>query len=212
MGRNDIAVMQPKRPSCCLIMVLDQTIDRFISKIEMGRDFFLDAGRLLVEMVDRDPDILHQIIELKRVHWLTMDVLKTFEAIGRKQLAVEAMFLPPHVIARLIELPHDQQVHIAQNDRIPIVRHSRPRSTDIKRVYKSASRLTLEESRRVIGPNGLRTPTEQIKLLPKKETALGRFRILIEDGHIRIEKGPASGTGQRVKLNHDGFAVIDLYE
>ena len=78
-------------------MVLENKIDRFISKIEMGRDFFLDAATMLVQMIDEEPGVCERIVEMKRVDWMTADVLSTFEAIGRKQLAVEAMFLPKHV-------------------------------------------------------------------------------------------------------------------
>jgi len=164
-------------------MVAEHKIENFISKVNMGVEWFLDAGTLLVEMMDENPGIKDDIVDYRK-GWITMDVLDTFELIGRKQLAVEAMFLPRHVLNRLIELPVGQQVSIATK-MLPVVtgyRKGVTHSTD-----KPARSLTRSEAARVIGPDGIRTVKEQSAMLSpaRKFKSAGLFDIFTEnDGKV----------------------------
>src|ERR1035437_1928949 len=133
-------------------MLAEHKIENFIGKVNLGVEFFPDAGKLLVEMLDENPGIKEDILEYRK-GWLTMDVLNAFEMIGLKQLAVEAIFLPRHVLNRLIELPVGEQINIATK-MLPVVtgmRNVKPRETD-----KLARDLTRKEADRVIGPKGVR--------------------------------------------------------
>lgn len=191
-------------------MVLETKIDRFVSKVEMGRDFFIDAANLLVQMIDEEPDVCERIVAMKRVDWMTMDVLQTFEAIGRKQLAVEAMFLPKHVLNRLIALPVDTQAQIA-TEQVPVFKQAKRRSTD-ECIRKPASRLTHREARIAIGPTGIRPIEEQktIALEPVETVSHGFFEVTLMNGKPFLKRFEKVARAQKVKLDDRGQAVIEI--
>lgn len=92
------------------MLELENKIDRFVTKLEMGMEFLADAGRVLVELLDEHPReyVFESIIKLH--HWTTVDMLRTVESIGRKQLEPSALLLPRHVLNHVSALPIDEQV------------------------------------------------------------------------------------------------------
>ena len=191
-------------------MVLESKINLFLGKLRLGVDFFLDAGRMLVEMIDEDPQICLQIVADGQIDWLTMDVLSTFEAIGRKQLAVEAMFLPKHVLARLIALPTEQQATIATRP-VRVLNGAKNRSVEV-----SASRLTKRQAALAIGPNGVRSieeqrgvrNTETISATPEK--FVGYFELTVMNGKVFAKRVEKSARAQKVRLDARGQAVLEV--
>jgi hypothetical protein len=193
-------------------MVLESKINQFVSKISLGVEFFQEAGVMLVEMLDEDPRIFEEIMEVTREKWITMDVLSCFEMIGRKQLAVEAMFLPRHVLNRMLEWPVDKQAALAK-DSVAVVtgtKHGRHWATT-----KPAAKLTRTEAERVIGPKGVRSVKEQAAMLysQTKFESCGLFDIYTDkDKTIKMipsilkSKLPAC---QSVRLT-SGVAQIEL--
>jgi hypothetical protein len=192
-------------------MVAEHKIENFIGKVNMGVEWFQDAGKMLVAMLDAYPGVKEDIMAYRR-GWITLDVLNTFELIGRKQLAVEAMFLPRHVLNRLIELPVGQQVNIATK-MIPVVtgyRQGRPHVVD-----KHASDLTRRESGRVIGPSGVRTVSAQSVMLDnqRKFESMGVYDLTANDDcTFKLTKSTRSRKShvcQQIRLT-DGIAEIEL--
>lgn len=192
-------------------MLAEHKIENFIGKVNLGVEFFQDAGMLLVDMLDENPGVKEDILGYRK-GWITMDVLNTFEMIGLKQLAVEAMFLPRHVLNRLIELPVGEQINIATK-MLPVVtglRNGKPRSTD-----KSARDLTRKEAARVIGPQGVRPVDEQSAMLAtvRKFKSAGLFHITTDRaGQIQIHEitgEKKTFACQQVRLTN-GEAEIEL--
>jgi hypothetical protein len=191
-------------------MVLESKFETFLSKIKLGVDFFLDAGVMLVEMIDDNPSICADIVEYAREPWITEDVLRVFESIGRKQLAVEAMFLPRHVVSRLMALPLDQQREISTGD-IPVV--TGMRQGHHKVVNKPARNLSTKEAAVVLGPKGVRSPAEQSKLIAlksHKEESIGRFTIFIMNNKPFIKHSTAKGLCTKVLVTNEQAIEIDL--
>ncbi len=195
-------------------MVLESKIDNFVTKIKLGVEFFEDAGRLLVEMLDEDPYVFEEIIKKSREDWMTMDVLCTFEQIGRRQLAVGAMFLPKHVLNRLIALPIDTQIEIASKP-VPIFGGLHEGHHKIN--LKPAAQLSRVEAKRAIGPGGLRTPEEQARLAasPKIKVnldveTLGRFTVGIVNKRPYIKHSQSKSPCTRVVLLVNQEADIEL--
>jgi hypothetical protein len=175
-------------------MVPSSKIDSFISKVEMGVQWFNDAGALLVRMLDEDPDVFADILQRSTCHWLTLDVLKVFELIGRRKLAVEAMFMPPHVLKRLIDLPVEVQQSISTKS-VPVavgLRDGRHHVTQ-----KPAAELTRAEAGRVLGPNGLVPPSQQVLDAAPMEN-LGRFTIVIVNNKPFIKRSQNTGPASRI--------------
>lgn len=192
-------------------MVLEHKIDSFLGKIKLGVDFFLDAGIMLVQMLDENPHVCEDIVRHAKEAWITEDVLRVFESIGRKQLAVEAMFLPRHVISRLISMPIDQQRDIATTS-LPVVtglRQGQPRIG-----YKAASKLSTKEAAVVLGPDGIRAPEEQAKILTMKshkEESIGRFTIQVVNGKAFIKQSSSRDVlATKVLVTNEKEIEIDL--
>ncbi len=191
-------------------MVPEHKINSFVGKIKLGISFFEDAGRELVEMLDQDPRIFDEIIAISNEPWVTVEVLQTFESIGRKQLAVEAMFLPKHVLNRLIALPVGQQLEIATKP-IQIVtgnRNGHARVTDMR-----ARDLSGPQARLAIGPAGIRPVAEQKKLLllkSHKEESIGRFTVFIMNNKPFIKHSKAKGLCTKVLVTDEKAIEIDL--
>ena len=190
-------------------MVAEHKIENFISKVNLGVEWFLDAGVLLVEMLDENPGVKDDIIGYRK-GWVTMDVLDTFEAIGRKQLSVEAMFLPRHVLARLADLPVGEQINIA-TQMLPVV--TGHRNGQIRHIAKHAEKLTVQEAARVIGANGVRSLEEQAKILEMKshkEESIGRYTIFIMNNKPYIKHSTAKGLCTKVLVTDERAIEIDL--
>ena len=191
-------------------MVLEHKIESFLGKIKLGMDFFLDAGIMLVQMLDENPRVLEDIVEQSREPWITEDVLRVFESIGRKQIAVEAMFLPRHVLSRLIALPLEQQATISTS-LVPVVTGFRQGTHKV--VHKRVSSLTTKEAAVVIGTKGIRPPEEQAKelTLPShKEVSIGRYTIFIMNNKPFIKHSTAKGICTKVLVTNEDAIEIDL--
>lgn len=170
-------------------MVLDRKVNDFLGKLHLGKSFFEDAAELLVTMLDEDPQVFDRILEVAHEAWLTRDVLSVFECIGRKQLTVEAMFLPKHVLDRLIAFPEDVQRRIA-SEAVPVFRsEGKSRTYQGGTVgYKSAKDMTRREAARAIGPAGIRTPEEQAEILRQEEESIDTTTKRNVDQHQRASR------------------------
>lgn len=194
-------------------MDLENSIDNFVAKIRLGIDFFQEAGAVLVKMLDIDPHCFEQIIRQTRTTgnaWITLDVLKTFEQIGRKTLAVDAMFLPRHVLDRMLEMPVQTQVAIASKQVRVISGLRQGRHHETK---KHLSDLTRREAPVVLGPSGVRSVAEQKKILnadnpPKR---LGRFTIIVMNGKPFIRHSTKTGYSAKLVLDDKNECEVEIH-
>lgn len=189
-------------------MVLESKIDRFIGNIGLGVNFFEDAAERLVDMIDEEPGVCERILALNRVDWLTKDVLDTFEAIGRKQLAVGAIFMPKHVLSRLIALPVDMQQRVIESP-VTVYREAGRRRTDAVRV-KPTAKLNVAEAKLAIGPNGVRSVDEQKALTnPAQEKSAGYFGFTLMNGKLFVNRTNPKPGVQRIRLKGNS-AVVEI--
>jgi len=194
--------------------VTDQAISDFLATLKLGIEWIGDAGKKLVAIIDRNPQAYDDILEQSTCTWLTGEVLKTIEAIGRGQIAPEMLVLPLHVLNRLSVLPTDEQIKAMQSVEVAIP--SRARNGGWRKIDKPACKLSMREARRAIGPNGVRSVEEQIGRYSKKcESNFGKYHIVMENGQSpRLERvindSVPDYQKQRVKLIN-GCALIELY-
>lgn len=194
-------------------MDLENSIDNFVAKIRLGIDFFQEAGTVLVKMLDVDPHCFEQIIRQTRATgnaWITIDVLKTFEQIGRKTLAVDAMFLPRHVLDRVLEMPVETQAAIATKQVRVISGLRRGHHHEIK---KHLSELTRREAPIVLGPGGVRTIAEQTRILNAEKPAkrLGRFTIIVMNGKPFIRHSTKTGYSAKLVLDDKNECEVEIH-
>lgn len=190
-------------------MVLESKIDSFLCDIRLGVDFFFSAGQKLVEMLEEDPRAFDEILERSNLPWITVDVLKGFEMIGRKQLAVQAMFLPKHVLTRMVGMPLAEQERLIDN---PVAVASGLRQGRHNVVHKRLTDLTRDESRRVIGPDGPRTVEQQAEVAAAKTTeqSLGKFCVFIVNGKPFIRRSDWPRAHVKVEVGKDNSVEIEL--
>lgn len=186
-------------------LLQDSKIDKFIGTIELGVNFFQTSGKLLVELLDENPHVFEDILAAHPPVWLTRDVLDVFEQIGRNQLAVETMFLPRHVISRLVALPKDAQIQIATNP-VPVVRRIGGRHVTIK---KSAKELTPKEARQAIGPVGVVPPEQQAAVQPKL-ISCGKFELTLMNGKPFLKQG-GNSVPHKVVLDGNNRSTIEIF-
>lgn len=193
--------------------VVEQSIQDFLVTLKMGLGWVADAGRKLVAMVDRDPHVFDDIMEVKTESWITREVLKTVEAVGRGQIAPELLILPHHVMMRLATLPIEQQI-LAVNGDIEIAIPPKRANGAWHKTDKPAAKLTETEAYRAITSKGIISAAEQEKRHTRRvNDRHGRFVIVMVDGIPKLI--PDDGTvpdfqNQRVKLVN-GKALVELY-
>ncbi len=194
--------------------VIDEKITDFLTTLNLGLEWIGDAGKKLVAMLDTNPKAFDDIMEGHAPEWLTRDVLRTIEAVGRGQIAPELLMLPLHVFNRLAVLPTEAQVKAMQEVEVVSRRTGTHRGMTHER--KPACRLTKEESKRVIGPNGIRTAAEQSYILntPNGDKSLGQFSIVVEkSGKVQIEKLTHRYAEDQTKKirTKNGVVVVELF-
>jgi hypothetical protein len=191
-----------------MLQTRNHQIDSFISKVEMGVQWFKDAGEMLVRMLDKNPDIFTDILAQSNVPWITRDVLQVFESIGRNKLAVEAMFLPQHVLKRIIELPLSVQEGIATQP-VPVVSGLREGTHSV--IQKPAAKLTRNEAERAIGPKGIR-PIDEQTVFVKSDAVdrVGRFTVFLMNGKPFIKYSANKGSCQTVLMDKGGNIEIEV--
>ena len=201
--------------------VIDEKITDFFSTLNLGLEWIGDAGRKLVAMVDENPSAFDDILEAAPGPWLTLEVLRTIEAVGRGHISTELLLVPLYVLKRLAALPPDVQIQAAQGiDLARVPPNGKPgREGSHPSIYrKPACKLTKAEAHRAIGPNGIRTPAEQLAntRYVGGGTSMGKYQIVMQHGQEpKLERIPLSGgipdyQKQRVKLIN-GCALIELY-
>lgn len=198
------------------------SIENFVSLVELGVSFWVQAGEEFVRLVDRRPQVYEEIMEAHT--WATRELLENFELIGRRKLHPKVLFMPKHVAGRLAGLSYDDQVHALKRG-IPVVqvvkrrgsvRSAWDRRTDgaAKAVAKPAEKLTPHEARLAIGPGGIRTAAEQM-VEAQKNYKKARFlcgaQIQVMNGKVWIKKlEQAPDNAPRITLGKGMTAVVRL--
>ncbi len=193
--------------------VIESKISQFLVTLNLGLEWLGDAGKKLADMVDENPGCYEDIIEAAP-DWLTIEVLRTLEAIGRGQVKPELLILPLHVYKRLIELPIDEQVRaIAGVELASVPRNGKPgRSGTHKTFIKPACKLSKSEADRAIGPNGIRSPREQLGAMRNQtHKSLGWIqveRFVNGDTIVKnMDQAPKGGETHRLVVNSAVFCV-----
>jgi hypothetical protein len=150
-------------------------LDRFLMLIRSGLDNLAEAGRLLVQMVEDNPDTFEMI--LKQCPTLKEPNLWSLYYVGQGRPVSYLLSESPGV-RRLRSLPPEVQVKIPS--RIPVVEQTPGGS--FKVVSKAIEELTLNEATRVLTFKGVETPaTQQEALLAEQSRPIGKRLRYRED-------------------------------
>lgn len=81
-------------------------IDRAAALIQQGIDAWVEAGKIIAELVDSDPLVLE---EMSRKKGIPLGVLERFEQIGRKQIHPQLLCSDAPGFRKMIKLPYSIQ-------------------------------------------------------------------------------------------------------
>lgn len=135
-------------------------LDCFNSYLAEGVEAWYKAGKLLVDMVERNPNA-YSIIARNNPH-LTIDLLLALEKIGRKEIFPYVLLDKSAGSSKLLELPYDLQVKYYKEP-VEVVLFRGAGSYAVER--KLATNLSKDEVKLVFGPAGVRSVEDQRKLI-----------------------------------------------
>lgn len=167
-------------------------IECFNAYLIEGVEAWFKAGKLLVEMVERNPNA-YSIIIRNNPH-LSIDLLLAFEKIGRREIFPYVLLDKSPGSKRLLELPYELQAKYYREP-LQVVTSARDGTPVIEK--KLANNLTKDEVRIVFGPNGtIRTPEEQTALLKSDTRTNGVSRRTYSrreklTGYVQVESDKA---------------------
>lgn len=117
-------------------------INEFLSLFKQGYDAWVKAGEILVQMIDRDLDVIDVILD--RYPDLNAGILRQFEKMGRKQLHPLLLLESTPGEARLARLPYSEQVrHIDKPVEIIVETEAGPDTMSVQ--TKHLTRLQAEQ-------------------------------------------------------------------
>lgn len=165
-------------------ITIESDIKNFVEAYQKGLDAWMTAGKILVSMVDRDPDAYEKI--LTKAPAMTPEILCVFERIGRGVLhAPLAMDSSPGV-ERLKMLPLSVQRNHEMTP-IEIVVRKQDGSYDTLRVLPK--NMTRAQAKLAFSKDRIRSLGEQRALLADQETKSAPVRIKGDSSPWRIKGG-----------------------
>ena len=172
---------------------IDQSIKRFNELVTEGVRAWTEAGKLLVQIVDSDPQAYDKI--LGEAQGLTRAHLAKFEAIGRGQIEPRLLLNGSIGYQRLSKAPLSDQRR-ALNDGIPLYEPTADGETT-HRIVRPED-LNPFEASQVFAPGGaIRSPEEQRAYLAKRKS-----RNAVEGKRVETVDVPDyTIKGQKVTFN-----------
>jgi hypothetical protein len=131
------------------------TIADFVDALKCGIESFEKAGRVLVQLIDADPNVVEKILDANPE--INGDILETFERIGRKQLYYRLTINESPGVVALRRCPYSEQVKHA-HEPIELVIMRGPKTETL---LVSVHAMSPDQARQAIGPKRVRTLGEQ---------------------------------------------------
>lgn len=143
------------------VEITGEHVQQFMAFVTEGVLAWTKAGRLLVQMVERNPNTFALI--RKDNPQLSIDVLLAFEKIGRNEIYPYLLLEDSPGSKRLLALPYELQTKYYKTKvKVAVGWLAGKPVVEEKDVHA----LTSKEAERAFSPKGLRPIEEQIQLLP----------------------------------------------
>jgi hypothetical protein len=152
-----------EKPALTIAQINTQ-IDRFVDLYVKGSEAFVQAGEILVELVDNDPRTYDYI--LRKFPTLNPTILNKLEQMGRKTLHPQLLFNNSAGYNKLQKLPYSLQERYI-DEPIPLVVHT-DNGTDVLLV--KAREMTKEQANQAFATGRIRTEGEQKAFLIQQES------------------------------------------
>lgn len=128
---------------------------QFCRLIQQGIDAWTDAGKLLVAMIEAEPNARQTILDLNPD--VTEEILARFEAIGRNQLHPKTLLNNSPGMRRLRALPFSEQTKFLQQP-VPVLIKTQ---AGVDTLNVAVKNLTAQQAMQVFTPNGVRSAEAQ---------------------------------------------------
>lgn len=189
--------------------VLEQDIAALVGKIELGISFWEDAGELVVKLKEKHDDFFGQVAD--RHEWITLEMLNTLEAIGRKTLHPRLLLAPKFTLSQFASLSYADQKYAVEN---PIAVVERTRNGSWHKSPRCLNDLTPSEVKQVVANGHLRDDAEQQKFLSKQTAAaevLGRWTLIYCNRKVFLKQSNEPPQKcQRIEVDEHGGAFIEI--
>jgi hypothetical protein len=191
-GVPKLVVAQPKEITAGSIAIFNRLISQ-------GVEAWIKAGKLLVQMVDANPNA-YSIIMRDNPH-LTPDILITFERIGRREVYPFLLLQKNPATAKLLSYDITKQEEFYKNpvelvvgmaDGNPVVRK------------KLAMNMTKPEVALAFGPHGLRSVKEQESIFTSSPQHRPKTRISAGASTAAEHRSLKSIGHYKLMVNKDG--------
>jgi len=156
-----------EKPALTIAQINTQ-IDRFVDLYVKGSEAFVQAGEILVELVDNDQHTYDYI--LRKFPTLNPTILNKLEQMGRKTLHPQLLFNNSAGYSKLQKLPYSLQERYI-DEPIPLVVHT-DTGTDVLLV--KAREMTKEQANQAFATGRIRTEGEQKAYLIQQESTAAR--------------------------------------
>lgn len=206
------------------------TIESFVGFVAAGVGGFLEAGKQLVELHEKDAGVFAKII--RHAPWITMDMLMTLLRVGRREIhPALLLYSGRKVFDRLAALPYERQETVVNNP----VEMGKLMQQSAKQIRVENRRVAADWHQKVSGPSQIdghhllteRTaarmggPTMAVKPAEAPVTKEhGLYMIVLKTGKNPqfFKRTGAPINAQRVRLDPDPddpaamVANLELYE
>ena len=198
---------------------------KFAALVNAGVNSWTQAGKLLVEMVDQDPDAFKKIITLYPA--ISHELLAIFERIGRNQVYPYLLMDNSPGCRKLLELPYESQVEIYKHG-VDIVTGLKTKTGEPIVERKRVQQISSFDASMVFADGELRSVDRQVAIRqmasgirPKKINreadnanvkTFGTYRIVIKDGKPQLKKEEKFGKIKLVVYVKPGLNQSDAFE
>lgn len=168
--------------------LVNKQIEQFTQLVQRGIDAWTEAGRLLVKMIEDNPNAKAEIVEA--CPDITEEILSRFEAIGRNQLHPKTLLNNSPGMRRLRSLPFSDQTRYL-NSPVPVLVRT---ESGVDTLQVAVQNLTHQQALQVFASGTVRSPEAQRAYLESRR-AVAQSKIktvapyVIKGGRVTFNAG-----------------------
>jgi hypothetical protein len=165
-------------------MKSNETTEMFVAMLYEGVAAWEKAGKLLVKLIARNPDIKFRIV--KEHPEISMGVLARLEMVGRGTVKPEFLLSDAAPYQSVRKLPVSDQEGLLKNPTVPLVIREEGRTEVLKVDFRN---LQAVQVRQVFASDHIRSEAEQRAWIEAHSAPLMQRDWAIEDGMVVFRRG-----------------------
>jgi hypothetical protein len=165
-------------------MKSNETTEMFVAMLYEGVAAWEKAGKLLVKLIARNPDIKFRIV--KEHPEISMGVLARLEMVGRGTVKPEFLLSDAAPYQSVRKLPVSDQEGLLKNPTVPLVIREEGRTEVLKVDFRN---LQAVQVRQVFASDHIRSEAEQRAWIEAHNAPVMQRDWAIEDGMVVFRRG-----------------------